>query len=168
VLVAMARSFLAAGARLVLAAPRPSPLRSLSGLPGVVRVFDGTGLPADEFAAAAGEFTGPGVVIIDDAEALRECDAADELKKLVAFGADHGRALVFGGNAEDLCAGFGGWQVDAKRARRGCLLSPQQITDGDLIGTRLQRSLIGEPVRPGRALLNTGDGNLITVAVPLN
>ncbi len=168
VLVAMARSFLAADAQLVLAAPRPSPLRSLSGQPGVVRVFDGTGLPADEFAAATAEFTGPGLVIIDDAEALRECDAAEELKKLVAFGADHGRALVFGGNAEDLCAGFGGWQVDAKRARRGCLLSPQQITDGDLIGIRLQRSLIGEPVRPGRALLNTGDGNLLTVAVPLD
>ena len=61
-----------------------------------------------------------------------------------------------------------GWQVDAKRARRGCLLSPQQITDGDLIGTRLQRSLIGEPIKPGRALLNTGNGMIMTVAVPLD
>jgi len=168
VLVAMARSFLASGAQLIVVAPRPSPLRSLGGLPGVVRVFDGTGLPAGEFAAAIGEFSGPGVVVIDDAEVLRECDAAEELKKLIAFGGDQRRALVFGGNSEDLCAGFGGWQVEARRARRGCLLSPQQITDGDLIGTRLQRSLIGEPVRPGRALLNTGDGKLVTVAVPLD
>jgi hypothetical protein len=49
------------------------------------------------------------VVVIDDAEVLRECDAAEELKKLIAFGGD-------------------------------------------------QR----------RALLNTGDGNLVTVAVPLD
>jgi S-DNA-T family DNA segregation ATPase FtsK/SpoIIIE len=109
VLVAMARSFLASGAQLIVVAPRPSPLRALGGLPGVVRVFDGTGLPAGEFAAAAGEFSGPGVVVIDDAEVLRECDAAEELKKLIAFGGD-------------------------------------------------QR----------RALLNTGDGNLVTVAVPLD
>jgi DNA segregation ATPase FtsK/SpoIIIE, S-DNA-T family len=167
VLVAMARSFLASGAQVIVVAPRPSPLRSLSGLPGVSRVFDSTGLAADDFAGAVAEFSGPGVVVIDDAEVLRECGAADELKKLIAFGGDEGRALVFGGNAEDLCAGFGGWQVDAKRARRGCLLSPQQITDGDLIGTRLQRSLIGEPVKPGRALLNTGNGIIMTVAVPL-
>ncbi len=168
VLVAMARSFLASGAQLIVAAPRPSPLRSLGGLPGVIRVFDGTGLAAGDLAGAIAEFSGPGAVVIDDAEVLRDCDAAEELKKLIAFGGDQGQALVFGGNAEDLCAGFGGWQVDAKRARRGCLLSPQQITDGDLIGTRLQRSLIGEPVRPGRALLNTGDGSIRTVAVPLN
>ena len=31
---------------------------------------------------------------------------------------------------------------------------------------RLPRSVTGEPVRPGRALLNTGDGNLVTVTVP--
>jgi len=34
---------------------------------------------------------------------------------------------------------------------------------------RLQRSLlIGAPVKPGPALLNTGDGILVTVAVPLD
>ena len=54
--------------------------------------------------------------------------------------ANEQRALVFGGNAEDMCAGFSGWQVEARRARRGCLLSPQPISDGDLVGVRLARS----------------------------
>jgi S-DNA-T family DNA segregation ATPase FtsK/SpoIIIE len=169
VLMAMARSLLAAGTGLVVSAPRPSPLRSLDGQPGVVSVLTGSDLTAGELSTALGLLPGGrGVVIIDDAEGLRDCGAADDLKQLVRCGADQGRALVFGGNAEDLCAGFGGWQVEARKARRGCLLSPQNITDGDLIGVRLPRSLIGEPVRPGRALLNLGDGTPRTVAVPLD
>jgi DNA segregation ATPase FtsK/SpoIIIE, S-DNA-T family len=166
VLVAMARSFLAAGTQVILATPRPSPLRALRGADGVVRLFEGGDLPAEELAAALAELTGPGVVLIDDAEVLRDCGAAEELMELIDFGAERRQGLVIGGNSEDICAGFGGWQVDAKRARRGCLLFPQQITDGDLIGVRLRRSQVGEAVRPGRALLNIGDGELLTVAVP--
>ncbi len=83
-LATMARSFLASGAQVIIVAPRPSPLRSLGGLPGVIRVFDGTGLAADDFAGVAAKFSGPGVVLIDDAEVLRECGAADDLKKLIS------------------------------------------------------------------------------------
>ncbi len=54
----------------------------------------------------------------------------------------------------------------ARRARRGCLTAPQSLPEGDLIGARLTHAHIGHPARPGRALLNTGDGNLITVTVP--
>jgi DNA segregation ATPase FtsK/SpoIIIE, S-DNA-T family len=167
VLATMTRSFLAAGTQVVLVTPRPSPLRALAAEPGVLRLFEGPELPGEGLREALAALTGPGVVIIDDAEVLRDCDAADDLRKIVNFGGNDQRGLVFGGNAEDICGGFSGWQVEARRARRGCLLTPQQITDGDLIGTRLSRSMIGEPVRPGKALLNVGDGNLITVAVPV-
>ena len=166
VLAAMARSLLASGAQLVLVTPRPSPLRSLAEEPGVVRSFEGPGLGAAEFAGAVAAFTGPGVVIIDDAEQHRDCDAESELSKLINFGADAGLALVIGGDAEALSGGFGGWHVEARRARRGCLIAPQSMPEGDLIGVRLPRSVTGEPVRPGRALLNTGDGTLVTVTVP--
>jgi DNA segregation ATPase FtsK/SpoIIIE, S-DNA-T family len=167
VLATMTRSFLAAGTQVILVTPRPSPLRALAAEPGVLRLFEGPDLPGAALREVLGDFTGPGVVIMDDAEVLRDCDAADELRKIVNFGGNDQRGLVFGGNAEDICGGFSGWQVEARRARRGCLLTPQQITDGDLIGTRLSRSMIGEPVRPGKALLNVGDGILITVAVPV-
>jgi len=57
--------------------------------------------------------------------------------------------------------------VDAKRARRGCLTGPRSLPEGELVGVRLTHSLIVQQARPGRCLLNTGDGKLITVTVPV-
>jgi S-DNA-T family DNA segregation ATPase FtsK/SpoIIIE len=166
ILLSMARSFLAAGTPVVLAVPRPSPLRALAGTAGVVRVFDRADLGEAELAAALASFSGPGVVVIDDAELLRDCGAAGELSRLIALGGDTGRALVLGGDAESIGMGFTGWQVEAKRARRGCLTAPSTLPDGDLIGARLSRDVLGQPPRPGRCLLHTGDGTLISVSVP--
>jgi S-DNA-T family DNA segregation ATPase FtsK/SpoIIIE len=167
VLVSMARSLLAQGTQLVLITPRPSPLRDLAATPGVVASFESSELDAGTFSAALGQFTGPGAVLMDDAEMMKDCGCADELAELMTFGADRHQALVLAGNSSDVCAGFGNWQVSAKRARRGCLLSPQDFTDGDLIGTRIPRDLLGKPIRPGRGLLHLGDGQLITVQIPL-
>jgi S-DNA-T family DNA segregation ATPase FtsK/SpoIIIE len=86
ILLSLARSFLAAGTPLVLAAPRPSPLRALSGVPGVLGLFDGPELSEAELAEALSSFTRPGVVLIDDAELLRDCGAASELSRLVTRG----------------------------------------------------------------------------------
>ena len=164
----MARSFLAAGTPVVLAAPRPSPLRALDGRGGVLRVFTGDDLDEEEFAAVLATAGDRCAVVIDDAEMLRNCDAGGELSKLIALGADSGRALAFGGDADSVCLGFSGWQVDAKRARRGCLTGPRALPEGDLVGVRLTHSLIGQQARPGRCLLNVGDGKLITVTVPVS
>ncbi|HEX3514047.1 MAG TPA: FtsK/SpoIIIE domain-containing protein, partial [Trebonia sp.] len=164
ILVSMARSFLAAGTRVVIAAPRPSPLRSLAEAAGVERVFTGDSLEEEELAAALASLDGPCVVVVDDAELLRDCDASAELSAILA---NPGRGLVIAGDPEaGLCAGFGGWQINAKRARRGCLTAPTSPGDGELIGARLTRGQIGQPTRLGRCLLNTGDGRLITVTVP--
>jgi S-DNA-T family DNA segregation ATPase FtsK/SpoIIIE len=166
ILATMARSFLAGGARLILVTPRPSPLRALASAAGVVRLFEGADLDEEQFAEALASLRGPGVVVMDDAEMLRDCDAAGELSRLISFGADSQRALVFGGDGENLGMGFGGWQVEAKRARRGCLIAPTTLPQGDLIGARLTRGMLGETPRPGRCLLNVGDGTLATVTVP--
>jgi S-DNA-T family DNA segregation ATPase FtsK/SpoIIIE len=167
ILASMARSFLAAGTSLILVTPRPSPLRSLGSAPGVSAVFSGADLDEEALSTALSSVTGPAVVMIDDAELLRDCDASGELSRIIAFGSDAGRALVFGGDAEGLGLGFSGWQVDAKRARRGCLTAPTTLPEGDLIGVRLTHSLLGHPSRPGRCLLNVGDGgSLTTVTVP--
>jgi S-DNA-T family DNA segregation ATPase FtsK/SpoIIIE len=163
----MAQSFLAGGSRVILVTPRPSPLRALASAPGVVRLFEGTDLDEEQFAGTLAEVSGPCVVVMDDAEVLRDCDASSELSRLIALGADSGRALVFGGNAENLGMGFGGWQIEAKRARRGCLIAPSTLPEGDLIGVRLSHGMLGQPARPGRCLLNVGDGTLVTVTVPM-
>jgi S-DNA-T family DNA segregation ATPase FtsK/SpoIIIE len=165
ILLSMARSFLATRTSLILVTPRPSPLRTLESAPGVCAVFSGGDLDEEELSAALSSVSGPVVVMIDDAELLRDCDASGELSRIIAFGGDAGRALVFGGDAENLGLGFSGWQVDAKRARRGCLTAPATLPEGDLIGIRLGHSMLGQPARPGRCLLNVGDGSLITVTV---
>jgi S-DNA-T family DNA segregation ATPase FtsK/SpoIIIE len=167
VLMSMTRSFLAGGAQVILVTPRPSPLRSLASLPGVIRSFEEPELGEEDLAAAAGSFTGPGAVVIDDADLLRDCEAGGELSRIISRGADRSLALVFAGDPDGLASGFGGWHIDARRARRGCLTAPQTLPEGELIGVRLTHSHIGHPVKPGNALLNTGDGNLITVTVPI-
>ena len=162
----MARSFLSVGTPVVLAVPRASPLRALADAPGVLGFFDRAELGEAELAGALALFSGPGVVMVDDAELLRDCGAASQLRGLIALGSDSGRALVLGGDAESIGMGFSGWQVEAKRARRGCLTAPSTLPDGDLIGARLSRDVLGQPPRPGHCLLQTGDGKLISVSVP--
>jgi S-DNA-T family DNA segregation ATPase FtsK/SpoIIIE len=164
-LLTLAASYLARGTEVVLVAPRPSPLRNLAGAAGVRDVLDGQ-LSAEALRQA---LAGPGhvVVLIDDAELLRDCDAADELTAIVRRQRGEEVGLVLAGDADGVCGGFSGWQVEAKKARRGLLLSPQNMTDADLIGVRLPRALLGRPVSPGRGVLHLGGGEVVVVQVPL-
>jgi DNA segregation ATPase FtsK/SpoIIIE, S-DNA-T family len=166
VLASMTRSFLAGGAQVILVTPRPSPLRSLASLPGVTCSFEAPDLGEDELAAAIAGLTAPGAVVMDDADLLTDCEATGQLSKIITRAAGRSLALVLAGDPDGLTSGFGGWQADARRARRGCLTAPQTLPEGELIGARLAHAHIGHPVKPGRALLNTGDGTLVTVTVP--
>jgi S-DNA-T family DNA segregation ATPase FtsK/SpoIIIE len=166
VLASMTCSFLASGAQVILVTPRPSPLRSLASRPGVARSFEQSDLGGDELAVALASLTAPAAVVIDDADLLTDCEAGRELSKIITRGAGRSLALVLAGDPDTLASGFGGWLADARRARRGCLTAPQTLPEGELIGVRLTHAHTGSPVRAGRALLNTGDGNLITVTIP--
>jgi S-DNA-T family DNA segregation ATPase FtsK/SpoIIIE len=167
VLASMTRSFLAGGAQVILVTPRLSPLRSLASIPGIICSFTGPDLGEDELTAAITSLAAPGVVVMDDAELLTDCDAAGELSKIITRGAGRSLALVLAGDPDSLASGFGGWQADARRARRGCLTGPQTLPEGELIGARLTHAHTGHPAKPGQALLNTGDGTLVTIAVPI-
>ncbi|MGW0996722.1 FtsK/SpoIIIE domain-containing protein [Streptomyces sp. NPDC002523] len=168
VLSSIARSFLAQGVRLVVAAPRPSPLRELEGQNGVLKVFTGRDIDEDELEEVIGSATSeePVVVLVDDAEVLEDCDAEDVLKRIVERGTEEGLALVVAGDEDEICSGFSGWQVDAKKARRGILLSPQESGSGELIGIRTTRSMVGGPITPGKGMLHLGGGDHITVTTP--
>jgi DNA segregation ATPase FtsK/SpoIIIE, S-DNA-T family len=104
--------------------------------------------------------------VIDDADLLSDCGAGGELSKIITRSAGRPLALAVAGDPGALASGFGGWPADARRARRGCLTAPQTLPEGDLIGARLTHAHLGHPARPGRALLNTGDGTLTTITVP--
>ncbi|PNG20898.1 FtsK/SpoIIIE domain-containing protein [Streptomyces cahuitamycinicus] len=168
VLLNFAHSFLSQGTRLVIAAPRQSPLRRLDGTDGVLKVFTGDDIDEDEFEELIDQASleEPIAVLIDDGEILEDCDAESQMKKLVSRGAERGLALVIAGDEEDVCSGFSGWQVDAKKARRGILLSPQESSSGDLVGVRLNRGMVGGQVTPGKGMLHLGDGELRTVVIP--
>jgi S-DNA-T family DNA segregation ATPase FtsK/SpoIIIE len=168
VLLNFAHSFLSQGTRLVIAAPRQSPLRGLDGTDGVLKVFTGDDIDEDEFEELIDQASleEPIAVLVDDGELLEDCDAESQMKKLVSRGAERGLALVIAGDEEDVCSGFSGWQVDAKKARRGILLSPQESSSGDLVGVRLNRSMVGGQVAPGKGMLHLGDGELRTVVIP--
>ena len=167
VLLSMTRALLSGRAQAILVTPRPSPLRSLAGEPGVARSFEQSDLGIDELRAAMAAFTGPGAVVIDDADLLADCEASTELSKIITRATGRPLALVLAGDPDTLASGFGGWQADARRARRGCLTAPQTLPEGDLVGVRLPHDRVGRPPRPGRALLHTGDGTLTTIAIPV-
>ncbi|MGW3487213.1 FtsK/SpoIIIE domain-containing protein [Streptomyces sp. NPDC001054] len=163
-LCSLARSLHANGTRLVLVAPRPSPLRDLA--PRAEALFTGPGLKAADLVSALARAEGPAAVLVDDAEDLTDCDASPVLTRLLREGNALGRALVLAGDEDEICAGFSGWQPEARAARRGLLLSPRSPAAGDLVGLRLTRAGTGGPVTPGRGLLHLGDGAAVRVTVP--
>ncbi len=168
VLLTMAASLLRSGSGLVVCAPKASPLRGLADRDGVLACFteaDVTTAELEAALAAAGDR--PVTIVIDDGELLKDCDAKDVLRGIVKGLSGPGKAIVLGGSADDIGSGFSGWQVDARKNRCGALLSPQGMSDGDLVGVRLPRSSIGGPLTPGRAIVHLGDGQLTTVQVPL-
>jgi len=168
-LMNMARSYLTQGVRIVVAAPRPSPLRELDGQEGVLKVFDEDDIESDDLSEAIESATPeePIVVLVDDGEVLEDCDAETVFKRIVQRGGERGLALVIAGDEEDVCSGFSGWQVEMKKGRRGILLSPQDSSAGELIGIRTNRSMVGGPVAPGKGLLHLGDGEPLTVTTPM-
>ncbi|MEV5793609.1 FtsK/SpoIIIE domain-containing protein [Streptomyces sp. NPDC052192] len=168
-LMNMARSYLAQGVRLVVAAPRPSPLRELDGEEGVLKVFDEDDIEGDDLREVIDSASReePIVVLVDDGEVLEDCDAETVFKRIVQRGAERGLGLVIAGDEEDVCSGFSGWQVEMKKGRRGILLSPQDSSAGELIGIRTNRSMVGGPVAPGKGLLHLGDGEPLTVTTPM-
>ncbi|MET7451257.1 FtsK/SpoIIIE domain-containing protein [Streptomyces sp. NPDC005574] len=169
VLMNFARSYLAQGVRLVVAAPRPSPLRELEGQDGVLKVFTGRDVDEDELDEVLGSASPqqPIVILADDAEVLDDCDAEGVFKRILQSGADEGLAFVIAGDEEEICDGFSGWQVETKKARRGILLSPQDSSAGELIGIRTNRSMVGGPVTPGKGMLHLGSGEHLTVTTPM-
>ncbi|MDI2125811.1 FtsK/SpoIIIE domain-containing protein [Yinghuangia seranimata] len=166
-LLSAARTYLTEGTELIVFAPRESPIRELREAPGVVAMFTGTEVSAEEFAIAVDKLSGPGVVLVDDGELLRDVDAGSELVRIPRRSSRPDLGLILAGDADDICTGFTGWQLEVKKARRGLLLSPQNTMDGDLIGLRLARSLVGQPVQAGRGVMHLGDGEPIIVQVPM-
>ncbi|MEP6843812.1 MAG: FtsK/SpoIIIE domain-containing protein, partial [Pseudolysinimonas sp.] len=165
VLTTMVSTLIAGGASVVILAPRPSPLRAFEGSAGVAAVLTGTDVTEEELAPLLDGVTHR-VLVVDDGELLRDAEGKDWLRELVRGARDRGVGIVLGGDVADVASGFSGWQVEVRKNRNGMLLSPPNITDGDLVGARLPRSSVSAGVQPGRGLANLGDGELTLLQLP--
>ncbi|WP_189192396.1 FtsK/SpoIIIE domain-containing protein [Streptomyces albiflavescens] len=166
-LLTAAHSLLAAGAGLVVLAPRRSPLRSLEGRPGIAALITDAEVSATEFRQALSNVPEEsGVIVVDDAELFMGAEIDPDLALFARGGAGNGWGLLAAGNAESLSLSLAGWMGQVKRNRTGMLLSPQGLSDGEVIGVRLNRGVVGQAPQPGRGLLHLGDGSLRTVQVP--
>lgn len=60
-----------------------------------------------------------------------------------------------------------GWLSALKRHRKGVLLGPQSILEGDFIGARLAHAHLRGGRKPGRGVtIDQHTGELITVQIP--
>src|SRR5262249_58445783 len=134
--------------KIVVVAPRPSPLRDLAGEAGVLGVVTDAATTSEELDALVAAATGQVVLVVDDAEGMRDVPANDFYLRVVK-GQQPGAFLLLGGHTDGIGMGLLGWQVEAKKARQGLLLSPQGLGDGDVVGVRVPRGITGQPVQPG-------------------
>jgi len=165
-LLTMARSLLESGTELLVLAPRRSPVRDLTGSRAVTVITD-TDVPLDRFRDALRGMRGAtGAVLVDDAELFLQAEIASDLSALARGAAGDGWAIITAGNAEALANAIGGWAVQVRRSRTGLLLAPQSLSDGEAIGVRISRGIVGQQPRPGRGYLHLGDNRLVAVQVP--
>ncbi|TDD64300.1 cell division protein FtsK [Actinomadura darangshiensis] len=148
----------------VLVTPRRSPLRLLSGRPGVLGL-----LTADSGAAGLAEAIGDEhrfAVVVDDAELLDGTGLGDALNDVVLTARDGEHAVVIGGTTADLGRGRRGFLAETRRSRSGVLLAVDSPGDGDLFGLRLPGTApLGGPT--GRGIFAaSGVTTQIQVALP--
>ncbi|WP_406208848.1 hypothetical protein OH807_37635 [Kitasatospora sp. NBC_01560] len=166
-LTTVARSLLERRTRLLLIAPRPSPLRELAARPSVLGCLIQENVSRQELEEVLGAASqdDPVVVVMDDAEVLADCDAHPVLRRLLHRGFSESAALVVAGDEQTISNGRR-WQSELTRAHRGLLLAPQNSRSGELIGSASAISLVSDSPVPGRGWLHLGDGSLLAVTVP--
>ncbi|MDH6142767.1 S-DNA-T family DNA segregation ATPase FtsK/SpoIIIE [Kitasatospora sp. GP30] len=166
-LAVMTESLLRGGTEVVIGAPMNSLLRGFAGRPGVRGVITGDVPTETEFADLLDPGAGPVVLVVDDAEVWRDLPCRDWLKAFVRKASGSRRGVIIGGEVASVANGFSGWQADIKKNRRGVLLSPPNMSDGDLVGVRLSRSQTAARVEAGAALVHLGSGSLLPARIPL-
>jgi DNA segregation ATPase FtsK/SpoIIIE, S-DNA-T family len=106
------------------------------------------------------------LILVDDAETLREGPMGAVMTALVRQARERGLGLVIAGQNQDLSGGYSGWIYEARKGRQGIVLSPQEPLAGDLFGGRVQRTSLQARIRPGRAVLFDGSGDQVLIQVP--
>jgi S-DNA-T family DNA segregation ATPase FtsK/SpoIIIE len=163
-LLTMAKSLLAQSIPLLVITPRRSPLRSLDGEDGVVRVLGADTKPDDITAAVDGMERY--AVIVDDAELLFNGPLSAPLEKILASGRDGEHGLIIGGSTGDLGRAYSGFIKEALKSRSGIYTAVESPNDGDLFGVRLPRNAAGSGALGRGLLIRPGSMTPIQLALP--
>ncbi len=164
-LAAMCVSMAMNGTALVVLTPRESPLRRLSAH-GLAHVIDAPEPTAEALDEALDALDGkPAVVVVDDAELLVNSRVDRPLRKVASAGRDRRLGLLLAGSADGMTTM--GWIGIARRGRRGLLLGPKNLSEGELIGARMTPDHMRPLTIPGRAWTGDGAGHPVAVQVPL-
>ncbi|HEX3516042.1 MAG TPA: cell division protein FtsK, partial [Trebonia sp.] len=162
-LLTMAKSLLAQSTPLLVVTPRRSPLRSLDGEDGVIKVLGADTKPEDITAAVDGmeRFA----VIVDDAELLFNGPLSAPLEKLLASGRDGEHGLIIAGSTGDLGRAYSGFIKESLKSRCGVYTAVESPNDGDLFGVRLPRNAAGGGPLGRGLLIRPGTMTPIQLAV---
>jgi S-DNA-T family DNA segregation ATPase FtsK/SpoIIIE len=142
--------------------PRVSELSRELGDAAVV----GAGAPVEQVVEALRSLPSSALIVVDDAEMVREGPLVPALQALVRQAREKEWAVVVAGQTTDLSSGMSGWLYEARRGRQGLLLSPSSLVDAEVVQTRLSRSQLATSVLPGRGLLVRSGGEPVPVQVP--
>jgi S-DNA-T family DNA segregation ATPase FtsK/SpoIIIE len=151
--------------RLIVITPRRSRLPQLLGGLAGMSAFGPDDLDSPQLAEALGA-VGPGsVVVVDDAELLVEHALAPRLLAVLRTIRDGGATFLAAAALDEAGGGFRGIVPELRKFKCGVLLAPTQVLQGDILGTRLQRSMVGSTI-PMRAVV-IDQGSAATVQVPV-
>jgi S-DNA-T family DNA segregation ATPase FtsK/SpoIIIE len=162
-LMAVAGSLLEREVAMVVVCPRAGPLATLEGRPGVTYF---SGIPDPGVLTAALEAApAPVVVMVDDADVFAHSEADDALREFVREAGPGRVATVVAAPVDDVKNELRGAMAEARRGKVGIIFSPGSAFDGDVVGTRIPKSLVTR-MPAGRGCLLV-DGECLLVQVPL-
>jgi DNA segregation ATPase FtsK/SpoIIIE, S-DNA-T family len=162
-LLTMVNSLLRAGTKVLVIAPRRSPLRALDAAPGVLGVLGPDLTPDDVTTAVSG--VDRYVVAVDDAELLGDNLASFTLEEIIVSGRDAEHGLILAGTTDDMSRIYSGFVRTALKSRCGLFVALSSPADGDLFGIRLPRGAGPGPL--GRGLLvRPGQTAPVQIALP--
>ncbi len=158
----------ARGARALVVSPRGGQLAAeASAVFGEASVCTGTGGPAERLVGGLRALPPQALVLVDDAELLRDGELVPVLLALVRQAREKHWGVVVAGESAQLASGLTGWLFEARRGRQGLLLSPQSVVDGEAVGARITRGQLSAQVLAGRGLLVGPGAEPVAVQVPL-
>jgi S-DNA-T family DNA segregation ATPase FtsK/SpoIIIE len=166
-LAVMVRSLAGEGREeVVVITPRRSRLPELLSSMEGVRLFGPSQLDSPDLGRCLDEAGPSTVVAIDDADALTDLPLATRLVPLLSRWRDGGATVLAAAGIEEAAGAFRGLVPELRKSKSGLLLQPQQVTQGDLLGTRLQRSMVGTPVPLRGVAVHQGGATVVQVPVP--